>query len=153
MKLRLFFVPLFAFALGAAPVSGDENKKILDAFQGEWAVTKILDHGAMVPDTKDFTITFVKDRMVNNFNESKPRGVKIDTAKTPMEIDLFEGDVLMGRGIFELDGDNLKMCLGGAKTEGTFNKQGLQRKITVDDRPSKFDSALATLIELKRAKK
>src|SRR5437588_713509 len=109
MILRL---PLLVLVLGLAA------DKELDALQGTWETQRLVGKGGKeVPPEKAKAVTFVIQgdtlkRFVNGMDRNDPATIKADAAKKPAQFDLTStkpGDPKM-LGIYELDGDNLKLC-------------------------------------------
>jgi uncharacterized protein (TIGR03067 family) len=114
MKLRLLVI--LAIPLCAPALSRADDKE--DFTKGTWKVTSIESEGrALPPDTVkevDMKFTFAPN---GNLVETASAGVKkegnysIDFSKKPKEINLS----LAGKeakGIYELTGDTLKICIG-----------------------------------------
>jgi uncharacterized protein (TIGR03067 family) len=137
MLLRL---PLFILALGFLA------DKDLDALQGTWETQRVVGKGGKeVPPENAKAVSFVVQgdtlkRFVNGVDKNDPATLKVDATRKPAHVDLTParpGDPKM-LGIYELDGDMLKLCFSPTK------------------RPEKFESPQGgdnTLLVLKRVKK
>ena len=107
--------------------AGDDTKKSdVDKLQGTWVAVSIESDGKMVPEEKVKNVKMViKDDTMNITTggpgrQPPPATYKLDEKKKPKAIDITAGgrdgsgkktdDVL--QGIYELDGDTLKICLG-----------------------------------------
>ncbi len=113
----------------------DQSKKDLEKLQGRWAAVSIEVEKKKAPDNeiKDVRIVIKKDRITIGEREAT---ITLDTTKKPWWIDITTNDLAL-KGIYELDGDQLKIC---------FNK---------DDRPTEFATKpnhRITLFVLKRTK-
>lgn len=103
----------------AAPIPKDKDKpkKDEDAIQGVWQLDAI-DAGPGVPAPPPggpmIRFTF-KDGKLEVSMGGQPMGkqgdYKLDPAAKPKSIDLVEGGGQNAPGIYELDGDTLKICL------------------------------------------
>jgi uncharacterized protein (TIGR03067 family) len=106
--------------------AGDNKKSDLDKLQGTWVAVSIESDGKMVPEEKLKNVKMVfKDGTLSIATggpgrQPPPAKYKLDENKKPKTIDITAGgrdgsgkktdDVLPG--IYELDGDTLKICLG-----------------------------------------
>lgn len=116
----------------------------MEAFEGEWTVTKFTESGEVgaVEKFKGITYHFEGGTLILRCrpkNAIKPLGrIVIDPTTKPQSIDIFNL-LKTDTGIYELDGDALKIC----------NSKDLAA------RPKEFKSTKenkAILIELKRVK-
>jgi uncharacterized protein (TIGR03067 family) len=134
MRLPVLIVALVGFA-------ADTD---LDKLQGTWELTRAVGRGKeVVPDKGAVTFVIKGDtmkRFVRDVDRNDPLTIKVDATAKPARIDLTPakpGDPKM-LGIYELDGDNLKVCMSATK------------------RPEKFESPEGsdiTLLVMKRVKK
>ncbi|MCI0705712.1 MAG: sigma-70 family RNA polymerase sigma factor [Planctomycetia bacterium] len=88
----------------------EDAKTDEEKLQGKWKVVSVQDGGREV-EIEDATVTFVKDKMILKDGNRKLEGpFKLDSTKKPKWIDatMSERKTL---GIYELDGDNLKICI------------------------------------------
>src|SRR5262245_2796853 len=134
---------LTAALLVAAPAPAEE-KKDKDLLQGEWTVVSMERGGKQAPEEEVKKIKFaVKDDTitVNDGRKDEAAKFKIDAGKKPKTIDIMpEPDEKKVLGIYELKGDELKIC---------FTKGG-------GERPTEFATKADSeqvLIVFKRAKK
>lgn len=137
MKLAAIFLALLA----ANGVRDDTEKKDRELMLGTWVVTAChVGKSELASPDGDHLITFEKDKMWITRNGQKAReGVTftLDTTKSPRTFDFKSGDI-EHNGIYELEGDRLRICYG--------------REI----RPTKFDAEehdeepFNVLYELKR---
>jgi uncharacterized protein (TIGR03067 family) len=115
VKTRLLLIPAallaFGVSLPAAPVPDKKDDK--DLIQGTWSFVSGERNGEPAPDqVKSMKLTF-KDDMVTPSTEKNPAKFKLDTTKKPKEITLTiteGGQEKTIHGIYELDGDDLKIC-------------------------------------------
>jgi uncharacterized protein (TIGR03067 family) len=148
--MRLF-APLAAFALPAllvaAPIPKDKEKvKDEDAILGTWAIDKFDNGGGpggpSAEDIAKIRFIFKKDGKLTLTGgpngEEKETEYKVDPAAKVKAIDLIM-DGRTAQGIYELDGDTLKLCV----TEG--DKAG---------RPEEFkpDGKLTAVVTFRRVK-
>jgi uncharacterized protein (TIGR03067 family) len=144
----LVVVPIIVVVIGAGSaqerkVADDDIKKL----QGTWSAVSIESAGGKTPKEVVKKVKFVfKDNGLTIDDGSVPdpkkkgktfgvKSFKIDPSKTPKEIDLILADGDKRLGIYELKGDNLKMCWGIKRTRPT--------KLAVD--PKRKDVALFVL--------
>jgi uncharacterized protein (TIGR03067 family) len=134
-----------AASLSAAPAAKDTDKEKLI---GTWQVVSVDLQGARRPDEqyKDWTFIVTADRlkvMTGPDNVFHDYQLKIDPAAKPKTMDLIEGEGDTAHTeltIYELDGDDLKLCIDAAGTA----------------RPTEYASKAGTALELiilKRVKK
>lgn len=101
----------------AAPVPKEKDKpKDEDAIQGTWQLEKF--EGLDMPPPPDLigNLRFVfkagkLDVTVAGISRDKQGDYKIDPTTKPKSIDLVERGERVSPGIYELDGDTLKICL------------------------------------------
>jgi uncharacterized protein (TIGR03067 family) len=130
----------------AAPAPAEDKKKDEEKIQGAWTIVSLEENGNKVPEdkVKAMKVT-IKDNVLALSDGSKEEKVKfkIDASKKPKSIDFFmEGEEGQMQGIYELEGDTLKMC---------WHKEGKESK-----RPNEFSSKSGSghsLVVLKREKK
>ncbi len=140
MGLQLLFVAACGLLLAASetkekPLMGDHEK-----IQGAWALQSGERHGKPLPDEviKHITLIFSADKLITKNKDRKTEAAfKLDPSKEPKEIDL-DMDGNIGKGIYQLDGDTLKIAHGEVG----------------DARPKEFPkaSSVLTVLVLKREK-
>jgi uncharacterized protein (TIGR03067 family) len=145
MNLALALIPSMALLLGA-----DDAKQDLKQLQGEWIVVAAERDGNKLPEEsaknmqlviKDDTIEISEDKTAEN-----PRveiaTLVLDPSKKPKQLDVkpTPKDAKPAYGIYELNGDNLKLC---------WAREGQERPTAFGTKP---DSRFILLV-LKRAKK
>jgi uncharacterized protein (TIGR03067 family) len=148
MKLHCATV-LTVGVLFCTATAQEKGKSDHDLIQGTWNVVEALDGGRKPPpgELDGVVVIITKDQIILAKGEMKKDAIafKLDPSKTPKWIDLTEkrGDKEQTlRGIYELKGDDLKIC---------FNeKAGGERSTKFE---SVKDSPNDVLIVLKRAKK
>lgn len=98
---------------------GDPEAK---ALEGEWSVTRAEQSGKQLPDedVKKMKVTIKQGVMtIDNGSRQESVTVSIDASTKPKGIDLRRvksGNEQVDRGIYELDGNELKICWGEEKT-------------------------------------
>ncbi len=113
---------LLSLMLGAGPAAPAKDKKSDPILQDTWTIVTIEQDGIKEPRKKkqprpDRVLIFQKDafEVKHDGKVVKSGGYRIDTSKTPMTIDLVveegEGKGTTLLGIFEIDKENLKLCL------------------------------------------
>jgi uncharacterized protein (TIGR03067 family) len=114
-------------ATGVAGGKDDPPKRDLDKLTGTWLTVSLVNNGKMlvddkIPPKKGPVTKFAYDGdkwMVKVGDKTVASGIfKIDSAKTPKEIDIMDESGMKNDktklGIYELDGDTYKFCLAPA---------------------------------------
>jgi uncharacterized protein (TIGR03067 family) len=133
----LLFVPI------AAAADKDELKKL----EGTWEVTAVVGDGKEQPKGKLDKLT-IKDGTLSGFGPDLK--LATDATRKPKWLDLTfsrEGTERTVNGIYELDGDELKLAIPMAPAKGSG--KGFENK-----RPEDFDTAgkAVMVIKAKKAK-
>jgi len=137
---------LTAVLVVAAPAPPEKEKKDDEKIQGNWTVVSMERGGMAAPAEKIamIKVTFKDGTLtINDGGRDEKAKFKIDATKKPKAIDLIPekpGRTEQVPGIYELKGDELKIC---------FTKEG-------GGRPTEFSSNAGTeqvLIVFKREKK
>ena len=107
----------------AAPIPKEKEKpkKDEDAIQSIWELVTTEANGVTVPAGADTTMRFAfADGKLKLTLVGKPKEqdatYKLDPDATPKAIDIDEGKGRTSLGIYELDGDKLRICLAEGKT-------------------------------------
>jgi uncharacterized protein (TIGR03067 family) len=118
MKRWSLLLLVLAFAAGAKEPSEDAAAKDLKGMQGDWVVASMEVDGMKVPDEDAMALfrSVKGDRYsVSRYRKVVGKGtIRLDAKKKPKAIDAMpagasgEGKSLLG--IYELDGDKLKLC-------------------------------------------
>jgi uncharacterized protein (TIGR03067 family) len=139
---------LTAVLIVAAPAPADDKKKDEEKIQGTWTVVSMEREGQKFPDdeVKKMKVVIKDDLLtINNGCRDEQARIKLDAKKKPKALDLMA--VKDGKeqgavpGIYEIDGDNLKLCWDKGSTA---------------DRPTEFATkkrSSTALMVLKREKK
>jgi uncharacterized protein (TIGR03067 family) len=119
----------------------DDAKKELDKLQGKWKAEKVIFMGQEAPAqiVSKFTLTCKGSEFIPSDNPDDVATIKLDITAKPKTIDLIEKNKKVSLGIYELDGDSLKLC---------FAEPGTDRPKTFE---SPKDSKIAYVV-LKRDK-
>lgn len=125
-------------------VAADNDKKDDKAkIQGTWSMVSGERGGEAAPDEviKNLKLTFSGDTITIATGKKSMEGpVKLDADKKPKEITLTvkDPDEKVLQGIYELDGDTLKLCIGEpgegrpAKFDSTTSKKTMLMKFKRD---------------------
>ncbi len=124
------------FARRTIPVRAADEK---DALIGTWTVVKAEEDGKMTTEILKAKFTFKDgDKLfIKMPSEPKPLEVafKLDAAKKPKQIDftrLEDGRAETALGIYEIDGDKLKLCAAEPELkERPTEFKSKSRKVTV----------------------
>ena len=116
------------FAVIGLMLAADDPKKVPDTIKGTWKAVEFAFDGKTEKAKEDREVKFVitGDKLtVTENNKDAEATYKLDTAKTPITIDItIEKDKLEIKGIVEVDGDSMKLCLalpgGGADRPADF---------------------------------
>jgi uncharacterized protein (TIGR03067 family) len=137
-----FVMRKLAVVLAFLVLAAEEKKSDEELIQGGWIVVSGEQGGEKLPErvVKGFLLTFASGGKLTvlDHGDSKESTFKLDAAKKPKQIDMTADDK-SGKGICELDGDSLKICM---------SEEG--------DRPTEFKSpkgSKVALAVLKRLKK
>jgi uncharacterized protein (TIGR03067 family) len=123
---------LLALVFGfVAPVEKPAESPDLKKIQGTWKVIEFVMHGEPQPDAfrKGLRFTFKDNMMTMDGGGKREFKFKLDAAKKPRTLDFtamggpYDGQT--NPGIYEFDGDRLKLCLPNDTTK---------------DRPTEFKS-------------
>jgi RNA polymerase sigma factor (sigma-70 family) len=126
------------------PKAEEKPKSDKERLQGKWVPVSAEEEGKKVPEeeikAKNFVMVFAGDKMTLPMkDDTREVEYKLDPAKKPKEIDVAIEKGKVAKGIYELDGDTLKLCI---------------EKDPDGERPAKFatDGTTHVLIVLKRKK-
>jgi uncharacterized protein (TIGR03067 family) len=139
-------------SLAAVPVRADDaGKKEAAKLEGTWTVVKMEVNGkSLLEKDKPEPRLVIKDGKVTSDDKQAPKGGAelskiLDPSKKPKAITLpLEGSVKF-YGIYEVNGDELRVCGDGVDSAMEKKPEGR--------RPKEFDSSKGLLIVFKREKK
>jgi uncharacterized protein (TIGR03067 family) len=142
MRHVIFSLMLFAFGLGTATAQDDQAKKDLEKLQGSWKAETAIMGGEKAPAEQlaKMGLTFKGNEVIPAENPKDVATIKLDPSKKPAQMDLTEKNKTVSQGIYEIDGDTLKLC---------FSEPG-------EGRPKTFESPKGKptfFLVLKRVKK
>jgi uncharacterized protein (TIGR03067 family) len=148
-RLYLFTLAGLALAAPAPPQPEDVAKKDLAKMQGAWTVESVRHSGADEPAesvAKDKVVIDGDKFTIKHDGRDEESTIKLDPSKTPKALDvtLASGEAMLG--IYELDGDTLKIAVTGPPAKQPEEK----------GRAAKFESPEGSglvLVVLKRAEK
>jgi uncharacterized protein (TIGR03067 family) len=135
MKTRLAMIMMVGVLMAADDPKGDVAKKEQEKLQGIWKVVSGEQGGKPLPDGA-LSLKFVfAGEKVKTGEEST--SYRLDPAATPRRIDLTNDQKETMLGIYQLDGDRLKICYSdpGEKRPTEFaTKPGAKMLLFVLDR-------------------
>ena len=143
------FSLLGVLALTAGPAGGQGAKKFAE-LDGTWAITKMEIEGKSLLEKREKWRITIKDGKATSDAKGAPKEAVdlskfLDPAKTPKAITYpYEGKLTF-YGIYEVKGDQLRICGDGVDTATEKNPEAR--------RPKKFDSKQGLLLVFKREKK
>ena len=120
MKARLLMIPAIAVLTAADKPPDPLSKKDLGRLQGTWTLVSAMQDGkALAEDkVKNTTIVFKDDTFrfpeLAEYATSRTGTIKIDATKTPRQMDAISTENEVMLGIYELHGDNYKVCFAPA---------------------------------------
>jgi uncharacterized protein (TIGR03067 family) len=137
--------------VAAAGAPDEVVKKEREKLQGVWVAESVEVKGEAKEKLKGAKFDFSGDKVTMDFDGKKQEGTyTIVPTKNPKHIDLTfvrEGRKDLDRGIYEIDGNTMKLCLRGGRR--SFDKHGKLIEEKLPDRPETFD-ANDSIITLKR---
>jgi uncharacterized protein (TIGR03067 family) len=117
VKTKALLILSVFLCIAAAPPRIDEAKRELSRMQGTWTMEALEVNGEEVPAKKlmGTTLTIKGDKYVVKVKDnSYETTIKLDPSKDPKHIDTYfpNGTELpkLSKGVYELDGDTLKIC-------------------------------------------
>jgi uncharacterized protein (TIGR03067 family) len=115
MKAVTVFALLLASVVLAEPTP--EAKKELDRLQGTWVMVGLEVNGETVPEARiqGTTLVIKGDNYVTHVKDTKRETtIEVDPGKKPKAIDMYFPDGTnapkLSKGVYELEGDTLKVC-------------------------------------------
>jgi uncharacterized protein (TIGR03067 family) len=152
MSRRVCCVLLLCLAApGPCRADDDALKKELARLEGTWVVVKMEVNGrSLLEKGKPEAPLVIKDGKITSDAKQAPKGgldltKVLDPAKKPKTVTLpLEGNVKF-YGIYEVNGDELRVCGDGVDTAMEKNPEGR--------RPKEFDSSKGLLVVFRRVKR
>jgi uncharacterized protein (TIGR03067 family) len=124
MNRRLIPILTLALLLGAAWADDKEKKSDLQEMKGRWKASSGESSGTALPNAFLDNITFVVKGDMYTFKEGDDEEegtLKLDATKKPAQMDV---NITKGKdkgkkqyGIYQLDGDTLKICMAKPEQE------------------------------------
>jgi uncharacterized protein (TIGR03067 family) len=125
----------------------DATRKDLEKMQGDWAqVSYVVDGGKIPDDEAQALFRSMKDDKYTIYQFKKVIGkgaFKLDASRKPKTIDATTtagGRSLTLLGVYELDGDSLKLCFappGKPRPSDFTSKKGSEHRLSVWEREKK----------------
>lgn len=144
----LFTLGIFVALTDEKPATETRN------LQGTWIVAAAEGRGKPVEQLKGAKVIFSGETVTFNVAGHEESGkYKIDATKKPIAIDIIkktpDGKMEVDRGIYQLDGNELKLCQGGIDKSRSF-PEDKETVVHERKRPLAFDSKQGLLMTLKR---
>ena len=116
-----------------------QAKKALDALQGTWKIESVQVGGKQLPAEliAKKTLTIKGDQFIPTEQPEDVATVKLDPSKKPAEIDITERSKKVSLGIYEQNGDTLKLCFGEARPKTFESPEGSKSVYMVLKRDTK----------------
>jgi uncharacterized protein (TIGR03067 family) len=118
---RFFLLAIAAGLLGSGSGASDaETARDQKRIQGTWKAVSGEAAGKNLPKQRvdDLTVVFTGDKMaVTTSNGSRESTFKLDASKKPKIIDLVDENGQTAPGIYEFEGDTLRICLNQGSSE------------------------------------
>jgi uncharacterized protein (TIGR03067 family) len=117
---------IVALLLAADAPKDGATKQDKEKIQGVWKVVSVEFGGKPDKDGEGDTWTFKGDECATKSTDGVkvPRTYKLDATKKPKSFEL-SGEVVNMAGIYSLEGDELKVCLGPSdKPPSEFSSKG-----------------------------
>jgi uncharacterized protein (TIGR03067 family) len=133
MKARLLMIPALALLIAADKPPDPLSKEDLHHLQGTWSLVSATQDGKALPEetVKKTTIVFKDDTFrfpeSAEYATSRSGTIKIDATKTPKQMDAISTEKEVMAGIYELHGDNYKVCfapVGKPRPDELTSKSG-----------------------------
>jgi uncharacterized protein (TIGR03067 family) len=123
--------------LSAGAAQADEAKDVTKKLEGTWVVESVTRNGQAIFPPKGNELVFARGVMVTKPKKGEEEKYKllgenwkftIDPSKKPNEIDFDYADdrtrSVIPKGIFQLDGDDLKLCIAVTRPTEFSDKKG-----------------------------
>jgi uncharacterized protein (TIGR03067 family) len=129
-------------AASVSPAAADDTEKELKKFEGTWLLVSSEHNGQQLPkdDLKDFRLTIKGDQFTSKQGTMTIAGtLKIDPSQKPKVVDATatqDGKKVASLGIYELDGDAMKVCY---VAEGSERPKAFSTKGGTNDKPVMLD--------------
>jgi uncharacterized protein (TIGR03067 family) len=114
MRRSAILFAAIGLLMGAEHARSDSGLDELKRLQGPWSVMSFEDNGAKVPDdvAKKWTLRVKDDAWILQRGDHTTKGtIKLHASKKPKAFDaVIEGSGSSVFGLYEIQGDTLKMC-------------------------------------------
>lgn len=118
MSARRSGILLSLLFLSASVGAEESAKSTQQPLQGEWVIQSMEQDGHKTPaeKIKSVRIVIASDKLTVHGDKGMASTIKLDASKKPHHIDITVSDGLdkgkVWHGIYELEGDDWKLCLG-----------------------------------------
>jgi uncharacterized protein (TIGR03067 family) len=125
MKQSVVLCAATAALIAAGSPVDEETERDQKRIQGTWQAVSGEVAGQNLPKQRleDLTISFAGEKVtVTTSNGSRESTYKLDATKKPRAIDLTDENGRMAPGIYEFEGDTLRICVnqGGSDSPTSF---------------------------------
>ncbi|WP_020468572.1 TIGR03067 domain-containing protein [Zavarzinella formosa] len=116
IRFKLLGVLMFVGFSATVFAEDDQAKKDLEKFQGVWKVTAYEKSGTNAPKDRleKLAFTFKESEMSMSIGPKESNTIKLDPSKKPGQLNITDTQKKVTYGIYEIDGDTLKMCFSMA---------------------------------------
>lgn len=117
-----YFIISSAILLGAvglnmandeSPANSESIERELAKFQGFWKVEQAFRAGEPAPAERRerMSLTFKGNQVIKDEDQDDPGTVKLDPKQSPAHFDLIDKSGAASLGIYQIEGDTLKLCV------------------------------------------
>jgi uncharacterized protein (TIGR03067 family) len=151
MTNRFFCVSLLLVLTCGPGRAAEADKKELAKLEGTWVIVKMEINGKSLleKDKPEAKLVIKGGKITSDAKEAPKGGLELskvlDTSKKPKAVTLPLEGAIKFYGIYEVKGDQLRVCGDGVDTMTEKNPEGR--------RPKEFDNCKGLLLVFKRVKK
>ena len=110
-KVTALTVLLMAILIHAEPVNAPPE--LSDA----WIIQTLTKGGGVQNDAVGKQLTIRGHELVSDLDPGNTAIISVDASKEPGWFDITDGDQIVQKGIYKIDGDTLTLCMAAEKSE------------------------------------